>query len=327
MKVTKRQDRSIPTALLQTTVRPFGSLISKPGKHLSAGSPRLDTDTCTAEVCHINERKVDDIWIYDVSANPASLKSGSEPRDGNLRKRRVYYIAGGSFCMPPSSDHWKFLAELSQTVPGVQISLLSPPLAPHSPAPLAYPEMLQLYKTLMTQSNEVDESVFFAGDSSGANLALSLVFSGLRDFPMVKGPKNILLISPVVDLSLTNPTIKELEEHDPVLRLQIEVDTAKSWAASWNLDDPRLSPIYAHLTKLREGAINVHGVVGTYDLLTPDAIRFRERCEEMGIGGHWLEWEKQMHCFPIAWHYHLPESIQGKDWIVDLLSQTFDSYE
>ena len=270
---------------------------------------------------------MEDIWLYDISAEHASPTSEEAQADRtSVKKRRIYYIAGGSFCMPPSSDHWEFLVELGQKAPGLHITLLSPPLAPHSPAPLAYPQLLQLYKTLMTQSNESNESVCFAGDSSGANLALSLVLNALREFPAVKSPENVLLISPVVDLTFTNPAVKDVEKRDPVLRLPIEVETGKAWAASWSLDDPRLSPLYADVSDLRTRATRIHGVLGTNDLLTPDAIRFRNRCEEAEIDGEWLEWEKQMHCFPLAWHYHLPESIEGKDWIVNLLKRDLRSY-
>ena len=94
----------------------------------------------------------------------------------------------------------------------MHINLLSPPLAPHSPAPVTYPQLLRLYKTLMTQSNEANESVCFAGDSSGANLVSSVVLNALRELPAIKPPGNVLLVSPVVDLSFTNPAVREVEK-------------------------------------------------------------------------------------------------------------------
>ena len=321
MKVTKYQKRSWQTASLQTIIQPFGTLISRPGKPFPPGSPPLKIPSSFAKACVIDERKAENIWIYDIIARPSSVKQDSARRSAApVQIRRILYIAGGSFCMPPSSDHWKFLAELCR-IPEVHITLLSPPLAPHSPAPVAYPQLLQLYKFLMNRSSETKESVCFAGDSSGANLALCLVLNGLEAFPATKPPGNILLISPVVDLSFTNPTIREVEKRDPVLRLPIEIETGKSWAASWALDDSRLSPHYADLTNLSTSGVKVHGVVGTNDLLTPDDIKFRGRCHDAGVDGEWLEWEKQMHCFPIAWHYHLPESIESKNWILDLLDR------
>jgi hypothetical protein len=45
----------------------------------------------------------------------------------------------------------------------------------------------------------------------------------------------------------------------------------------------------------------------------------RGKLEEFGVKGEWLVWEKQMHCFPLAWTYGLSEAKHGKDWILDLL--------
>lgn len=70
--------------------------------------------------------------------------------------------------MPPSSDHWKFLAELSDKIPSAVINLISPPLAPHSPAPLTFPRLVKLSKTLL--SSKEDEMVTFVGDSSATLL-------------------------------------------------------------------------------------------------------------------------------------------------------------
>ena len=34
-----------------------------------------------------------------------------------------------------------------------------------------------------------------------------------------------------------------------------------------------------------------------------------------------------MHCFPIASAYHLPDGVEGKDWIVDVLKRKHDGYQ
>ncbi|MCJ1456870.1 hypothetical protein MMC28_007236 [Mycoblastus sanguinarius] len=319
INITKRGDRSLPSALLQCLIHPFGSLISKPGKSLPAGSPQLKPHSSLSGQCNVTERQIEDTWIYDITANVPhdDTKDGT---DNRLPSWRIYYIAGGSFCMLPSSEHWKFCAELSRMIPHSVISLISPPLAPHSPAPVTFPHLLRLYKTLMTSSKE-GESISFVGDSSGGNIVLSLVMNAVREFPGVRSPTNIMIIAPVVDLRFTNPKIKQVEGKDPVLRRHIEIATAESWAGSWDLSDPRLSPLLADPSMLRDNSVKVHGVVGGYDLLTPDTVLFREKCQAAGVEGDWLEWEKQMHCFPLAFTYRLPESVQGKDWVVDVLKR------
>lgn len=112
-----------------------------------------------------------------------------------------------------------------------------------------------------------------------------------------------------------------VNRYDPVLRLLIEIRTAKAWADFWDLSDSRLSPLLADLSILRGGRVKIHGVTGGYDILTPDTFFFRQRCEAARICGEWLEWEKQMHCFPIAFAYGLPEIVKGKDWIVEVLKR------
>ena len=58
---------------------------------------------------------------------------------------------------------------------------------------------------------------------------------------------------------------------------------------------------------------------GTYDILHPDVKSMKARLEEAAVRGEWLIWDKQMHCFPLAWTYGLPEAKEGKNWILDLL--------
>ena len=317
MNITHRTDKSLLTTILHFLIRPFGSLISRPGKPLPAGSPRLHPPAKIEGTCTITERKVHDIYIYDITAKE------TEPIEGKIR--RIYYIAGGSFCQPPSSSHWAFIAELSTRIPNAVVSVISPPLAPHSPAPVTFPHLLRLYISLMTTAAPGgDEIITFAGDSSGGNLVLSMVLAALKGDVTSIAPDSVMLISPVVDLRFTNPQIALLEKKDPLLRRRIEISTAKSWAGHWDLSDPLLSPLLVDedtLGALRQRGVKVHGVTGGYDILTPDTLLFQEMCRKVAIEGEWLIWEGQMHCFPIAFGYGLRESVEGTDWIVGTLGK------
>lgn len=59
-----------------------------------------------------------------------------------------------------------------------------------------------------------------------------------------------------------------------------------------------------------EAGVRLIGVTGGHDLLTPAALRFRDACCGRGVGGAWLHWEGQMHCFPLAFAYGLPEAVR-----------------
>lgn len=94
-----------------------------------------------------------------------------------------------------------------------------------------------------------------------------------------------MLTASVVDLRFTNSRIQQVEKYDPVLCLPIEIKTAKSCADPWDLSNSRLSPLLTDLSILRGRHVKIHGVAGGYDLLTPDPLLFRQRCEAAKICG------------------------------------------
>jgi acetyl esterase/lipase len=223
----------------------------------------------------------------------------------------------------------QFCAEIAGRVPGTLISLVSYPLAPHNPAPLAFPRLLRLYRILLQEAHNTGEEVIFAGDSSGGNIVLSLVLEALREDELLNGtepaqvlsphPSAILAISPSIDLTRSNPDIEKLKDVDPFLTPEFVKSTAKAWHGEWDPSDPRVSPINCDLSLLRKAGVKVHGVIGTYDVLGPDAIKFRDQCASEGVQGCWLEWDKQIHCFPLTFAYGVPEAAEAPDWIVKIL--------
>lgn len=148
---------------------------------------------------------------------------------------------------------------------------------------------------------------------------LSICLSILHD-PFSSKPYSILLICPSVDKSFTNPAIKAWERKDPLQTISKELETSRTWAAGWGLEDPRISPLLSgELGVLKDRQVRVHGVTAGHDILSPDALLLREKLSELGVRGKWLEWERQMHCFPLAFSYRLKESVQGMQWMVDVL--------
>jgi acetyl esterase/lipase len=117
-----------------------------------------------------------------------------------------------------------------------------------------------------------------------------------------------------------NPEIDVLIHKDPILSRKIIDDAANVWHGEWPVSDPRLSPLLADLSVFQRANIKVDGVTAGYDVLTPDAILFRERLAEYEVFGDWLHWEKQMHCFPIVFPYHVHEGVAGKDWLLEVLA-------
>jgi len=351
MQIDHRTNRSLLMAILHTFLRPFGPKITKMTCELPPGSPQLDIPKHATTRCNVSERKVNDIFIYDMTAKaPHNLPGGSahpssmhKPDEKAQKHKRIYYFAGGGWRMPASADHWAFASKLAASIPNATLSLVSYPLAPNSPAPNSVPILLALLPVLLNASAAANETAILAGDSAGGNLALALPLEMLRAAaeaeaetksasnpqqqqppppPPPPMPSAILVLGASVDLRRSNPAILDLEPKDPLLRHKFIEATSDVYRASMPATDPKLSPLLVDdsvLHALRDRGVSVHGVTGGYDILTPDGLLFRDRLVEAGVGGSWLHWEKQMHVFPLAWRYGLKESRVAKDWCVDVL--------
>lgn len=220
------------------------------------------------------------------------------------------------------------------------VTIVSYPLAPNSSASSSMPHLARLYPTLLQQAAEADEEVVMMGDSAGANVALSLVLLILSQDSQAPVPATIFLISPVVDCQNSNPAMSSTDKKDPVLTAKYTGQVAEGWCGKGKVvsNDPLVSPLFGNLEALKRRSITIHGVVGTYDVLAPDALLLLEKLEELRVDGSWLVWDKQMHCFPLAWcvcrpasatartdlsyycsiyrKYGLSDSRSAKDWIV-----------
>ena len=312
-----RDDRSFLMGMLQHFLRPIGPSIVKPKKEFPAGSPQISAPHSVKVECDIKERCVEDIYLYDIipkinvnHGGPAKVRAS------------IYYFAGGAFQSPPTSDHWKFGDEVGKRLRSAGcdavITLVSYPLAPRSPAPVTLPHLQRLYRKVLVDAREHGRQLLLAGDSAGANVALSIALQELKENSTGPHASAILAICPAVDLSHENKEAFAIDSKDPILRIKHVSEFANVWRAEWDAKDPRISPLFADLTQLA-GVIAVHGITAGLDVLGPDGRKFREKCEQSKVQGRWSHWEKQMHCFPLTWQYKLADGKQSMDWIVDVL--------
>jgi acetyl esterase/lipase len=318
LKVEHRDSRSAYNSVLQKIIKSVSVFILKDGPPQPEGSPLLVPHKSAEKICHIRKAQVEGVWIYTF-AKPGAAEIAAK------QKRNLYYFAGGGFRGPASKEHWLLCAEMCLKLPQYVIHLVSYPLGPNNTAPTALPHLQRMYDTLSSEARENKSTITLMGDSAGANIALVLglyASSSFLENPTSEGCllRNILAISPPTDMRNGNPEIDVLNHKDPILSRKIIDGAADVWHGEWPVSDPRLSPLLADLSVLQRANIKVDGVTAGNDILTPDAILFRERLAEYGVSGDWLHWEKQMHCFPILFPYHVHEGVAGKDWLLKILS-------
>lgn len=316
--ISTRKGRSPSMLLLQNLIRPFGTSLVKPGKPTAAGSPRLTPHrSAKKNGCTVEDRKVEGIFLYDVVHH--GTRAGEKGSSGSATKR-IYYFAGGGFQSPPSPQHWSLVQMIARTT-GAIVTVVSYPLAPHTPAKDSIPMLLRLYPRLF---DTVDEQIMFMGDSAGGNVALALMLAALRE-PQASDnsppvPHAIFLISPCADAKNDNPAMRDTDKNDPLLSVKYTGEVAEAWAKGLaDRGDPLVSPTYGDLDALRRRGVRLDGIVGTWDVLCPDTLVLLEKAAKAGVTGEWLVWDRQMHCFPLIWRYGLKDGQAGADWIVRVI--------
>ena len=315
--LTTKSELSLLYRVLRRVIRPLRPRLVKPGKPLPAGSPALSPP----KSLHITHSQSHSINLYTYQADHATrCRTPSNPP-----RHQLFYFAGGGFQSPPSREHWKTLDFLSRALrDSYCVTLVSYPLAPHSAAPESLGALRTWLDGACAAAVTRGHSVTLMGDSAGGNVALNLAFWWADQVvnQQARNPlSDIVVISPATDLRNVNPDIREADRRDPVLTVRMTTEVGRKWAGSWGVGSPMVSPNLADFNLLRQSGVRVHGVLGTSDVLGPDAEVFSRCCEKNGAKGEWLVWEGQMHCFVLAAVYGLPEGKKGRDWVLDVLKR------
>jgi len=223
--------------------------------------------------------------------------------------KTIFYVHGGAYVYRISRLHWNFLSKL---VDELNCTIIVPlyPLAPEHTHQHARSFVYTLY---MQQLNKMKdpENIILMGDSAGGGLALVLAQS-LKEKQLAQ-PKQIILIAPWLDVSLTNPAIAPIEKHDPFLVRNGLIEAGKMYAGSTDTKDPKVSPLYGNLT----GLAPITMFMGSHDILAADARKFVSIAKEQGVPVHYVEAPKMVHIYPI---YNFPESRLALRQIVEMAS-------
>ncbi|MFJ7666650.1 alpha/beta hydrolase fold domain-containing protein [Lysinibacillus sp. NPDC097195] len=221
----------------------------------------------------------------------------------------ILYLHGGAWTSQPLDLHWMFMDNMAQSLDAKIIAPIYPKV-PHFNYKDTYPKILHLYKEIV-RTVESANQVTLMGDSSGGNIALALAqLLKLEDLPQ---PKDIILLSACVDMTLSNPLLPEYDEKDPLLaREGMEVIT-KLWAADKSLSDPLISPIYGDF----QGVAKITHFIGTHEALYPDAMTFDEKLTKQGIAINTYVYPNMLHVFVVM---PIPEALDAHQKIIHIIN-------
>lgn len=205
------------------------------------------------------------------------------PRDARLGRRAVY-LHGGVYAFEIDPVHWRFLARLA-VESGTTFVVPIMPLSPVGTASTVVPVVADLV--------ESSGATAILGDSSGGGMALAVAML-LRD----RGRPALdatVLIAPWLDISGTDPRLKQIEPSDPWLAVEGTRAAGALYRAELPVESPLVSPIHGSL----EGLGPIILFSGTRDILNADAHRLVARAAESGHPLEFHEGAGMIHNYPI----------------------------
>ena len=218
----------------------------------------------------------------------------------------VLYFYGGAYVSEISAQHWGFIAQLADAGMRVEVPMYG--LAPRYDHRDALPFITAVYQRLVTE--HPGSPIALVGDSAGGGLAL-LMAQTARD-KNLRPPQRLILISPWLDLSLSNPDIARVERHDPWLNRSTLDMAARVWAPDKPLTHPEVSPMYGDLGGLAPTTVHI----GTHDMLYPDALRFHEQASAAGSEVELNTCPSGLHIYPLT---PTPEGRAATQLIIETL--------
>ncbi|MEH6757374.1 MAG: alpha/beta hydrolase [Parasphingorhabdus sp.] len=190
-------------------------------------------------------------------------------------KHHIFYLHGGGYAFNMVVVHWAMIKKLIKATGGSATVPLYP-LAPEHDWSQSYPIVMEAYERAAAKYGA--ENITVMGDSAGGGYSLGLA-QMLRDQgkPL---PGKIILLSPWLDATASDPLQEELEKHDVLLSVQGARTAGQFWAGEGR--DPAAfpaSPLFSSIENLPPIAV----FSGCNDLLYSDALRLKEKAEIAGV--------------------------------------------
>lgn len=247
--------------------------------------PKSILKKCTVKIEYVKKRKFWCLSPKNVEPNTAIL-----------------YLHGGAYYKNISKMHWNFIEQVLM-VNHATMYIPDYPLAPESNCEETYLFMDLVYEKICADFS--GRRMVFMGDSAGGGIALGFALK-IKNEPVLQ-PKHIILFSPWLDASMSNPEIHELDASDKLLSIKGLAIAGKKYAGNFPIEDYRLSPIHGNFSNLGRIAV----FVGTNELFIADARKFKQLMENKGIEIDYFEYPKMFHDWVI-----IPNLREAKDVIL-----------
>ncbi|MES2151064.1 MAG: alpha/beta hydrolase [Pseudomonadota bacterium] len=207
----------------------------------------------------------------------------------SLAQRTLLYLHGGAFIFRTPNVHAAMVGSWCRQMKARAL-MVDYRLAPEHPYPAAPDDCLAAYRWLLAQGHAPGQIVI-AGDSAGANLALATLVrikaAGLAQ------PACALLLSPVVDFTMSSVSMVSNAASDPIFTLGALATLRALYARPEQFLNPDLSPLFADLG----GLPPLFFQASNSELLRDESLRGARHAHLAGVKVEVELWQGMPHVF------------------------------
>lgn len=205
----------------------------------------------------------------------------------------ILYLCGGSFFKQPSIKHLKFISELA-THTATKVIMPVYPKAPTYSYQDIMTYLLDIYQECL--KNIKSDQIIIMGDEAGATIALAL--ANEIESEKLLPCKEVILLAPLVDLTLSDPMLEKLEKVDPIIDLHTLRKQVYYYAKDLKLNDKKISPLFQDL----DMGSKISVFAPTYSITYRDALKLKAKALKENINIDYFQ-------YPYLWQNFMFEDL------------------
>jgi monoterpene epsilon-lactone hydrolase len=248
--------------------RIFRQLLTNPDR----GTNQISSDKLNGEL-FVDQSELDNFKIATVRSKKSTAQ-------------HTILLHGGAYFAEAVKGHRQLIEKLV-LLHDCKVSFIDYPLAPENNATTTLSLVEKAFNKIANEFPD-DEFLLF-GDSAGGGLALALI-QILRDNKNPKMPLKTVLVSPWLDISMSNSEISGYTAKDVLLNYNGLKKCGKIYAQDLDLKDPKVSPIYGNLENLSKIKI----FVSDSELFYPDCLLLKRKLDSASGSTAFLSIKEKM---------------------------------
>lgn len=221
----------------------------------------------------------------------------------------LIFIHGGAFISGPAQHHWDSAKKIA-TQTNYKIWMCDYPKSPENKISKISENIDSIYNVALKQFEP--NKISFIGDSVGGTLIASLTQRLIiKD---IKLPEKIILVTPVMDASMSNPEIEKVDNIDPMLSKTGVLSAKKMCAENNDLKNVMISPLHGNFEEFPHTIL----FLAQNDIMYPDAKIAEMKMKRANVKLEVIEGSNMPHIWPFL--PVMKEAKQSLDEIIKIIN-------